>query len=139
MQPGSTQCAYNNPGNSTFPVGAVETDGWCREQTEPKRVVSLVCDTGGKYLTKVFNDMWVADQGMLDRPMTGTIADLISSRYGEGGVVTIAPTDTLLTAYNRMRSSDVSPPAATTASSRILMLTSLSLQSTPAELSIASV
>ena len=81
---------------------------WCREQTEPKRVVSLVCDTGGKYLTKVFNDMWVADQGMLDRPMTGTLADLISTRYGEGGVVTIAPTDTLLTAYNRMRSSDVS-------------------------------
>ena len=34
MQPGSTQCAYNNPGNSTFQVGAVETDGWCREQTE---------------------------------------------------------------------------------------------------------
>jgi cystathionine beta-synthase len=71
-------------------------------------VVSLVCDTGGKYLTKVFNDMWVADQGMLDRKMTGTLADLISTRYGEGGVVTIAPTDTLLTAYNRMRSSDVS-------------------------------
>jgi cystathionine beta-synthase len=81
---------------------------YCREQTEPQRVVSIVCDTGGKYLTKVFNDMWVADQGMLDRPLTGTLADLISTRYGEGGVVTIAPTDTLLTAYNRMRSSDVS-------------------------------
>ncbi len=81
---------------------------WCREQTEPKRVASLVCDTGGKYLTKVFNDMWVADQGMLDRPLTGTLADLISTRYGEGGVVTISPGDTLLTAYNRMRTSDVS-------------------------------
>ncbi len=34
MQPGSTQCAYNNPGNSTFQVGAVESDGWCREQSE---------------------------------------------------------------------------------------------------------
>lgn len=81
---------------------------YCREQTEPKRVCCLICDTGGKYLTKVFNDMWVADQGMLDRPMSGTVSDLINSRYGEGGVVTIAPTDALLTAYNRMRSSDVS-------------------------------
>ena len=34
MQPGSTQCAYNNPGNSTFQVGALESDGWCREQSE---------------------------------------------------------------------------------------------------------
>src|SRR4051812_6597768 len=31
---------------------------YCREQTEPKRVVTLVCDTGAKYLTKMFNDMW---------------------------------------------------------------------------------
>ena len=29
---------------------------YCREQTEPKRVVTLVCDTGAKYLSKVFND-----------------------------------------------------------------------------------
>src|SRR5476651_2128174 len=36
---------------------------YCREQTEPKRVVTLVCDTGSKYLTKAFNDFWVAAQG----------------------------------------------------------------------------
>jgi type II secretory pathway pseudopilin PulG len=34
MQPGSTQCAFNNPGTGTFQVGALEGDGWCREQSE---------------------------------------------------------------------------------------------------------
>jgi cystathionine beta-synthase len=81
---------------------------YCREQTEPKRVVSLVCDTGAKYLTKMFNDMWVAAHGFQDRPAHNDLRDLIAKRYAEGGVIVIGPDDTLLTAYNRMRSADIS-------------------------------
>jgi cystathionine beta-synthase len=81
---------------------------YCREQREPKRVVSLVCDTGAKYLTKAFNDFWVAAQGFDERELRGTLSDLIAKRWSEGGVVTIGPKDTLLTAYNRMRASDIS-------------------------------
>ncbi|MBN9319506.1 MAG: cystathionine beta-synthase [Caulobacterales bacterium 68-7] len=81
---------------------------YCREQAEPKRVVTLACDTGGKYLTKMFNDLWIAAQGFEDRPLTGRVIDLIPRPYAEGGVVAVGPDDTLLTAYNRMRSSDVS-------------------------------
>ena len=40
---------------------------YCREQTEPKRVVSFVCDTGTRYLSKVYNDEWMIDQGLLQR------------------------------------------------------------------------
>lgn len=81
---------------------------YCREQTEPKRVVSLVCDTGGKYLTKMFNEVWVAAHGFEDRPRHGDLRDLIARDFSEGGVITISPYDTLLTAYNRMRSADIS-------------------------------
>ncbi|MFZ5669623.1 MAG: pyridoxal-phosphate dependent enzyme [Pseudomonadota bacterium] len=81
---------------------------WCREQSEPKRVVSLVCDTGGKYLTKMFNDMWVAAHGFEDRPRHGDLRDLIARDYEEGGVISVGPEDTLLTAYNRMRAADIS-------------------------------
>jgi len=81
---------------------------YCREQTSPKRVVSLVCDTGSKYLTKAFNDFWVSAQGFTERDLHGDLRDLITKRYSEGGVITIGPDDTLLTAYNRMRSSDIS-------------------------------
>lgn len=81
---------------------------YCREQTEPKRVVTLVCDTGAKYLTKMFNDMWLAAHGFDQRELHGDLRDLIAKRYADGGVVAIGPQDTLLTAYNRMRSSDIS-------------------------------
>ena len=81
---------------------------YCREQTEPKRVVTFVCDTGSKYLTKMFNDFWLAAHGFDGRELHGDLRDLIAKRYVDGGVVAIGPDDTLLTAYNRMRSSDVS-------------------------------
>ena len=31
----------------------------------PKRVVTFVCDSGNKYLSKMFNDYWMHDQGFL--------------------------------------------------------------------------
>src|SRR5579859_2474730 len=36
---------------------------YCREQKKPKRVVSFVCDSGNKYLSKVFNDYWMMIRG----------------------------------------------------------------------------
>jgi hypothetical protein len=47
---------------------------YCREQTEPKRVVSFVCDTGTRYLSKVYNDQWMTDQGLLHASTTATCA-----------------------------------------------------------------
>jgi cystathionine beta-synthase len=81
---------------------------WCREQTEPKRVVTFVCDTGAKYLSKVYNDAWLADQGLGDQPMHGDLSDLISRKYDKGDVVVAGPDDTLDTAFKRMRGADVS-------------------------------
>jgi cystathionine beta-synthase len=81
---------------------------WCREQTEPKRVVTFVCDTGAKYLSKVYNDNWLAEQGLADKPLHGDLSDLITRKYSEGGTVTVGPDDNLLTAYNRMRQADIS-------------------------------
>ncbi len=40
---------------------------YCREQTKPKTVVTFVCDTGSKYLSKMYNDFWMADQGLAGR------------------------------------------------------------------------
>ncbi|HEY2885808.1 MAG TPA: cystathionine beta-synthase [Rhizomicrobium sp.] len=81
---------------------------YCREQKSAKRVVTLVCDSGNKYLSKVYNDFWVAEQGLSDRALKGDLSDLISRRFDTGATVTVGPEDTLLTAYHRMRSADVS-------------------------------
>lgn len=66
-----------------------------------------MCDTGTRYLTKVYSDGWMVDQGLLQRPKTGDLRDLIGRRFDDGEVVTEAPTDTLLTAFNRMRAADL--------------------------------
>ncbi|MBW8846295.1 MAG: pyridoxal-phosphate dependent enzyme [Burkholderiales bacterium] len=81
---------------------------YCREQTVPKRVVTFVCDTGTRYLSKVYNDHWMFDQGLLTRPRLNDLRDLISRPASSGGVVSVEPDDTLQTAFSRMRQADVS-------------------------------
>jgi cystathionine beta-synthase len=81
---------------------------YCRQQTKPKRVVTFVCDSGNKYLSKMYNDFWMAEQGFVQRPPHGDLSDLISHRYEAGEVISVGPDDTLLTAFKRMRSADVS-------------------------------
>lgn len=81
---------------------------YCRNQTTPQRVVAFVCDTGNKYLSKMYNDAWMADQGFIATERHGDLRDLMTRRADMGQVVTVGPEDTLLTAYKRMRISDVS-------------------------------
>lgn len=81
---------------------------YCREQTSPKRVVTFICDSGNKYLSKMYNDFWMFDQGLLPRPAQGNLADLIVRRYAEGSAVTVRPADSLMQAYRRMKLFDVS-------------------------------
>ena len=38
------------------------------QQTTKKRVVTFVSDTGNKYLSKMYNDFWMAEQGFVQRP-----------------------------------------------------------------------
>jgi cystathionine beta-synthase len=56
----------------------------------------------------MYNDTWMADQGFLHRQQFGDLRDLVSRRYQDGTVVIVGPSDTLLTAFNRMRIADVS-------------------------------
>jgi len=81
---------------------------YCREQTRPKRVVTLLPDGGNKYLSKMFNDTWMADQGFVPRRHDGDLRDLIVRRHDEGASITVAPEDTLNFAYSRMKLYEVS-------------------------------
>ena len=96
---------FGGSSTGTLVAGALR---YCRQQAKPKRVVSFVPDTGNKYLSKMFNDFWMAEHGFIHRPPHGDLSDLISHRYEAGEVITIGPGDTLLTAFKRMRDSDVS-------------------------------
>lgn len=81
---------------------------YCREQKTPKRVCTFICDSGNKYLSKMFNDYWMLDQGFSKREHKGDLRDVISRRFADNAVVTVAPDDTLLTAHARMKLYDIS-------------------------------
>ena len=81
---------------------------YCREQTEPRRVVVLVPDTGNKYLSKMYNDYWMLDNGFIEREVHGDLRDLILRPYSQRDTVVVGPGDLLTTAYQRMKLYDVS-------------------------------
>ena len=71
-------------------------------------MVTFVCDTGGKYLSKAFNDYWMTDQGFLPTTNHGDLRDLIGRKADSGAVVSVGPEDKLLFADSRMKLYDVS-------------------------------
>lgn len=81
---------------------------YCRAQTTPKRVVTLACDSGNKYLSKMFNDYWMLEQGFQSRAPQHDLSDYITYRYQDGATVFISPEDTLKTAHTRMRLYEIS-------------------------------
>jgi cystathionine beta-synthase len=81
---------------------------YCRAQQKPKRVVTFVCDSGNKYLSKVYNDYWMLDQGFLQRESHGDLRDLIVRRHKDRAAVTLNSTETVLAAYRRMKLYDIS-------------------------------
>jgi cystathionine beta-synthase len=81
---------------------------YCREQGEAKRVVSLVPDSGNKYLSKVYNDYWMIDQGFIQREKHGDLRDLIARRHREHAVATVNADETVMAALQRMKLYDVS-------------------------------
>ena len=81
---------------------------YCRGQNLAKRVVTFVCDSGNKYLSKMFNDFWMLDQGLLARERQGDLRDLIARRHADQATITVAPQDSLLIAYQRMKLYEVS-------------------------------
>jgi len=94
-------------GSSTGTLVAAALN-YCRRQTTHKTVLTFVCDTGNKYLSKLYNDDWMLDNGFVEREQHGDLRDLIVRPYSQRDTVVIAPTDTLTTAYQRMKLYDIS-------------------------------
>ncbi|HET7500147.1 MAG TPA: cystathionine beta-synthase [Kofleriaceae bacterium] len=85
---------------------------YCRDRARlpvgPGKVVSIVADSGAKYLSKAYRDEWLADQGLLQRPGFGDLRDVVARRTVDAQLVGVAPDDALRVAYARMRLHDVS-------------------------------
>src|SRR5215813_7082756 len=57
-------------------AGAVK---WAREHGGPgTKILVFLCDGGQKYVSKIFNDDWMRENGFLDEePGIGTVADIL--------------------------------------------------------------
>jgi cystathionine beta-synthase len=81
---------------------------YAQEQKVPKNIVTFVCDSGNKYLTKMFNDFWMMDQGLIQQGKKNNLEDLITRKYSERTVITVKPEDTLLYAHSKMQMFEIS-------------------------------
>ncbi|HON11155.1 MAG TPA: cystathionine beta-synthase [Chitinispirillaceae bacterium] len=81
---------------------------YARESKRPKKIVTFVCDSGNKYLSKLYNDQWLADHGLIITEKLGDLRDLIVAKYDEQAVVSVARDDSIGTAYSRMKLYDIS-------------------------------
>ncbi|HKY64581.1 MAG TPA: cystathionine beta-synthase [bacterium] len=81
---------------------------YCREQKAPKRVLTFACDSGSRYLSKMFSNAWMRDLGFISEDSHGDLRDLISRKHEEHATVFVTPEDTIKTAYGRMKLHDVS-------------------------------
>jgi cystathionine beta-synthase len=71
-------------------------------------VVTILADTGERYLSKIFNDAWLQENQLLDTPRS-TVADLLKRRQGEAPpLVQVAPSAQVRQALNLMSTFGVS-------------------------------
>jgi cystathionine beta-synthase len=80
-----------------------------RELDDPAAfIVTILCDTGERYLSKVFNDEWMQENQMLEPPRT-TVEQLLERRHPTAPpLVSVAPAAAVRQALNLMSTWGVS-------------------------------
>ena len=83
--------------------------GVARQVDDPKAlVVTFLCDTGERYLSKLYNDEWMRENQMLD-PERGTLGTVLGAKTGDApAMVSVAPGSTVRQALGLMHQHDVS-------------------------------
>lgn len=81
---------------------------YIREHKNSQRVVTFVCDDGSNHLSKIFDDPWMNEQGLLDRFKHGDLRDLISRSHQRGETIIVRPDESLNVACKRMKQAEIS-------------------------------
>jgi cystathionine beta-synthase len=82
---------------------------WAREYGKKgQRVLVFLCDAGQKYVSKIFNDDWMRENGFLEaEPGLGTVRDLLGARYKKK-IVTVSPSSTVREAIDALKAQNIS-------------------------------
>jgi cystathionine beta-synthase len=87
-------------------AGAIK---WARENGKPgMKILVFLADGGQKYVSKIFNDDWMRENGFLEgAPGLGTVKDLLGNRY-RGKLMSATPTSTVRQAIETVKKHGIS-------------------------------
>jgi len=94
--------------SGTVMAGAIEA---LPSLTERDFMVVFIADTGQRYLSKVYNNEWMRDNRYLESPLRLSVAEVVQAKLKLGQprqLVTVAPSDSVSEALERMQSYDFS-------------------------------
>ena len=73
-------------------VAAVQV---ARELDDPEALVTVILPDGGRsYLSKIFNDDWMTENGFLDRPVDQTVGDVMRAKREAGDLPPLVTVET---------------------------------------------
>jgi cystathionine beta-synthase len=79
-----------------------------KKDGSPLRVLVFLCDGGNKYVSKIFNDDWMRENGFLDeQPGLGTVRDILRGS-DRGKVATASPTSRVREVIGTLKSLGIS-------------------------------
>src|SRR5437867_6301928 len=75
-----------------------------KDLDERALLVVLFADSGRNYLSKIFNDEWMRQNGFLARyPVHATVLDVVKDRMGTPGLIVVSKSETVRSAIDMMQ------------------------------------
>jgi len=95
-------------GSSGSAVAGLLKSKFVRDLDHDEIAVVILPDSGSRYLSKVFDDEWMRENGFLEGPWgKATVGDLLAGK-SQRDVVSVSPLDSVYDAIARMREYDIS-------------------------------
>ncbi|WP_394833544.1 pyridoxal-phosphate dependent enzyme [Pendulispora rubella] len=86
-------------------AGAIK---YAKARDRAEKILVFLCDGGGKYVSKIFNDDWMRENGFLDdQPGLGTVRDILDAS-AKRKIVTASATSTVREVIGLLKSLDIS-------------------------------
>ena len=87
-------------------AGAIK---YARAANKKENILVMLADGASKYMSKIFNDDWMRENGFLDdgSPSLGTVRDVLASR-GSQKLETAKSSDSVLTVVNKLKEFGIS-------------------------------
>ena len=80
-----------------------------KELDEKALILVLFADSGRSYLSKIYNDEWMRQNGFLERyPVHATVLDVVHDRTGTPGLIVVSKTESVRSAIDMMQKYGIS-------------------------------